>query len=167
MPAAYGAHFLFCCLKTKRTMRLIEWEAARGPSRGRRGRRDESPRGSGDEIEIVTYSRVSFVNPAQWRAQLHPPPFPPHCETSTSFLLLYSLSGCLVPSDSRDDRAGEGRRKRDVEWNRSGAFCSVYVDTLATFIELWLGSVLLTRPVNYACEDLWLWTAWGKKGSMT
>ena len=126
---------IFCFVASKQSVqcgwsseRLLEHRRAEASTE--RGRRDESPRGSGDEIEIVTYSRVSFVNPAQWRAQLHP-----RCPLRTplwnldSFLLLCSVRLPCAERRGRETEQARERRKQDVEWNRRVASCEgIHVD---------------------------------------
>lgn len=122
MPATYGAHFLFCYLKTKGTMGgWSSWEGTRPPippslsppsglCRFRR-RTFDTGRGVGSVEDQATKSRLQHIvecplcNPPAESAITSSRPL-----SLDSFLLLL-LSGYLVPWRGRE-------RKERGEWER-------------------------------------------------
>lgn len=125
MPATYGAHFLFCYLKTKGTMGgWSSWEGTRPPippslsppsglCRFRR-RTFDTGRGVGSVEDQATKSRLQHIvecplcNPPAESAITSSRPL-----SLDSFLLLL-LSGYLVPWRGRERK----ERKEKGEWER-------------------------------------------------
>lgn len=125
MPATYGAHFLFCYLKTKGTMGgWSSWEGTRPPippslsppsglCRFRR-RTFDTGRGVGSVEDQATKSRLQHIvecplcNPPAESAITSSRPL-----SLDSFLLLL-LSGYLVPWRGRERKERKGRDK----WKR-------------------------------------------------
>lgn len=125
MPATYGAHFLFCYLKTKGTMGgWSSWEGTRPPippslsppsglCRFRR-RTFDTGRGVGSVEDQATKSRLQHIvecplcNPPAESAITSSRPL-----SLDSFLLLL-LSGYLVPWRGRERKERKGRD----EWER-------------------------------------------------
>lgn len=125
MPATYGAHFLFCYLKTKDTMGgWSSWEGTRPPippslsppsglCRFRR-RTFDTGRGVGSVEDQATKSRLQHIvecplcNPPAESAITSSRPL-----SLDSFLLLL-LSGYLVPWRGRERKERKGRD----EWER-------------------------------------------------
>lgn len=125
MPATYGAHFLFCYLKTKDTMGgWSSWEGTRPPippslsppsglCRFRR-RTFDTGRGVGSVEDQATKSRLQHIvecplcNPPAESAITSSRPL-----SLDSFLLLL-LSGYLVPWRGRERKERKGRDK----WER-------------------------------------------------
>lgn len=171
MPVAYGAHFLFCYLKTKGTIAADPQEATRPPSRPptpydfspgegfdrtRRGGRRVA-RGSGDEIEIVTYSRVPFVNPPAEGAITSSPSL-----CLDSFLLLFrpvtSFRAAARGSSGVREKKKKGLADRGWRRERKGGksqrgFALRYMD-IGTFTKAWLSFFCSFSGGNYACGDL-------------
>lgn len=125
MPATYGAHFLFCYLKTKSTMGgWSSWEGTRPPippslspasglCRFRR-RTFDTGRGVGSVEDQATKSRLQHIvecplcNPPAESAITSSRPL-----SLDSFLLLL-LSGYFVPWRGRERKKRKGRD----EWER-------------------------------------------------